>query len=177
MTSNRTRTLAAAALVTAAGVAAATLLGPGTAASSPSGDRAVKAATARYHSVDQAVRDGYSGEGEPCVSSPGGAMGFHYVNKALIGDPAIDPAKPEILLYAPDKNGRLVLVGVEYLAIDGDQDLNTDGDRPSLFGQPFDGPMPGHAPGMPVHYDLHAWVWSDNPSGEYAPFNPTLSCD
>lgn len=172
---NRTRSLATAALLTAGAVAVATLLGPGAASSSPTDEGRVKAATARYHSIQQAVRDGYSGENEPCVSSPGGAMGFHYINTALIDDPAIDPLKPEILLYAPDKHGKLVLVGVEYLAVDADQNLATDGDRPSLFGQPFDGPMPGHGPG-PVHYDLHAWIWSDNPSGEYAPFNPSLSC-
>lgn len=170
-----TRTLAVAALLTA-GAVAVTLLGPGVASSAPAGDSGVKAATARYHSVKQAVRDGYSGENAPCVSSPGGTMGFHYVNAELLADPAIDPRKPEILLYAPDKHGKLVLVGVEYLAVDADQDLATDNDRPSLFGQPFHGPMPGHGPGMPVHYDLHAWVWSDNPSGEYAPFNPSLSC-
>lgn len=171
---NRTR-LTAAALLTATGVAVSTLIGPGVASSSTTAP-GVKAATAKYHSVQQAKRDGYSGEHEPCVSSPAGVMGFHYVNAALVADPAVDPLKPEILLYAPDKQGRLILVGVEYFVPDADQDLTTDGDRPSLFGQPFDGPMLGHAPGMPIHYDLHFWVWSNNPSGQYAAFNPTLSC-
>ncbi|MCY7364703.1 MAG: hypothetical protein LH469_05240 [Frankiaceae bacterium] len=171
---NRTR-LISAALVTTAAVALTTLLGPGVAYSTPSASDGVKAATARYHSVGQAMRDGYSGENEPCVALPDGpAMGIHYVNKDLVADPAIDPRRPEILLYAPDKHNRLVLVGVEYLVADADP--TTDGDRPSLFGQPFDGPMLGHAPGMPVHYDLHAWVWSDNPDGEYAAFKPALSC-
>lgn len=103
-------------------------------------------------------------------------MGIHYVNGARVADPAVNPLAPEGLLYMPDGDGKLTLVGVEYLVIDGDQDLTTDKDRPSLFGQPFDGPMPGHGPGMPIHYDLHAWVWSDNPSGMYAPFNPELTC-
>lgn len=172
---NRTR-LTTATLVTTGVVAVATLLGPGVALSSPASLGDVKAATARYHSLDEALRAGYSGEHEPCVSSPAGTMGFHYVNAALVADPAVDPLNPEILLYAPDKHGKLVLVGVEYLVFDADQDLATDGDRPSVLGQSFDGPMPGHAPGMPIHYDLHAWVWSDNPSGDFAPFNPTLSC-
>jgi len=35
--------------------------------------------------------------------------------------------------------------------------------------------MPGHD-AMPVHYDLHVWVAERNPSGLFAPFNPTLSC-
>jgi hypothetical protein len=36
--------------------------------------------------------------------------------------------------------------------------------------------MPGHEPGMPVHYDLHAWVYLDNPLGELAVWNPNVTC-
>jgi hypothetical protein len=147
------------------------------AASPPNKVQAVKAATARYHSFVQAQAAGYTIAGEPCVAAPGlGAMGIHAVNPALIMDPAINPTRPEIILYLPKANGRLQLIGVEYFKIDADQDLATDGDRPSLFGQPFDGPMPGHNPTMPIHYDLHLWLWADNPAGFFAPFNPNLSC-
>jgi hypothetical protein len=146
-------------------------------ASSPSVElQAAKAATARYHSFKQAKRDGYTIAGEPCVASPDGTMGIHAVNRSLETDPAIDPLRPEILLYVPKRNGKLMLVGLEYLKVDADQDLATNDDRPSLFGQPFDGPMEGHGPGMPVHYDLHVWVWKANPSGLFAPFNPSVSC-
>ena len=62
------------------------------------------------------------------------------------------------------------------MKIDADQNLATDGDRPSIFGVPFDGPMPGHNPTMPIHYDLHVWFWEDNPLGEFVPFNPAVSC-
>jgi hypothetical protein len=103
-------------------------------------------------------------------------MGVHAVNPALIADPAIDPMRPEILLYIPRPNGQLQLTGVEYMKVDADQNLATDGDRPSVFGQPFDGPMPGHNPTMPIHYDVHLWLWEDNPSGFFAPFNPDVSC-
>jgi hypothetical protein len=113
-----------------------------------------------------------------CVEEPGlGGMGIHYLNPALAADDVIDPGQPEILLYSENSRGDLVLVGAEWFMADGDQDLSTDDDRPSLWGHPFDGPMPGHDPGMPVHYDLHAWVWAPNPSGDLAPFNPRLSCD
>lgn len=47
---------------------------------------------------------------------------------------------------------------------------------PSVLGQTFDGPMPGHNPEMPWHYDLHAWVIEENPKGVFAMFNPALSC-
>lgn len=145
-------------------------------ARSSDGWQAVKAATARYHSFKQAKRDGYTIAGEPCVASPAGTMGIHAVNRALEADPAIDPLRPESLLYVLKRNGKLRLVGLEYLKYDADQNLATDDDRPSLFGQPFDGPMEGHGPGMPVHYDVHVWIWKANPSGLFAPFNPSLSC-
>ena len=135
----------------------------------------VRAASARYHSVEQATRDGYV-QASPCESSPAGAMGQHWVNFALMADPAIDPLRPEVLLYLPDSNGNLKLVAVEYLKFDADGSLLTDDDRPFFFGQPFDGPMPGHNPGMPVHYDLHVWVAEHNPNGVYAQWNPALRC-
>ena len=137
--------------------------------------QAVKAATARYNSLEQAVKDGYVGE-PVCVASPAGGMGYHYANEALMADDAIDPARPEVLVYAPKSNGNLELVAVEYWKRDADGSLLTSGDRPSLFGQPFNGPMPGHNPTMPVHYDLHVWIYEDNPSGTFAQFNPEVSC-
>jgi hypothetical protein len=136
----------------------------------------VRQATAEYHKVSNALADGYVAT-EHCIAVPGvGGMGYHYLNPALIGDPSIDPLKPEVLLYAPKKNGGLKLVGVEYLVVDADQDLATDSDRPDLFDVPFNGPMLGHEPGMPIHYDLHAWIWKGNPDGLFADFNPKVSC-
>lgn len=162
----------------ALGALVVALVGIVTAAASPPDElQAAKAATARYHSFAQAQADGYTIAGEPCVAAPGlGAMGIHAVNPALIADPAINPTQPEILLYLPKANGRLELIGLEYFKVDADQNLATDEDRPSVFGHPFDGPMPGHTPTMPIHYDLHVWFWADNPAGMFAPFNPSLSC-
>ena len=158
-------------------IAGATISFSGGAAATPADDlQAVRVVTARYHSIEQSIKDGYSAVGEPCVTSPLGTMGIHAVNGPLVLDPTIDALHPEILLYVPDANGAMRLVRVEYLKFDADGDLATDDDRPTLFGQPFDGPMPGHTPTMPVHYDLHVWLWEDNPSGLFAPFNPSLSC-
>lgn len=135
----------------------------------------IRAAVAQYHSVEQATRDGYV-QVSPCESSAAGTMGQHWVNFALMANPAIDPLRPEALLYLPDSRGNLKLVAVEYVKFDADGSLLTDDDRPFFFGQPFDGPMPGHNPGMPVHYDLHVWVAEENPNGVYAQWNPALSC-
>jgi len=136
----------------------------------------IKAATARYHAVDRALADGFVPT-DDCAELPGvGAMGYHYVNPARRADGVIDPAKPDILLYTTGPGGRLRLAGAEWFAADPDQDLATDAGRPSLFGHDFDGPMPGHQPGMPIHFDLHAWVWRANPAGTFAPWNPAVHC-
>jgi hypothetical protein len=133
--------------------------------------KAVRVATARFHSPEQAQRAGYLASPECVAAGPLGAMGFHYENPALMADPAVDAAKPEILLYAPGADGELELVAVEYF-----RNASDGGMAPSLYGQTFDGPMPGHHPGMGTHYDLHVWVWQDNPSGTFAQFNPDVSC-
>ena len=129
---------------------------------------AVRAATAKYHDVQQALADGYLPAPE-CAASPDGGMGYHYVHPQLSSDLTSNPLQPEVLLYAPSGSG-LKLVDVEYFQADAGQA------RPEVLGQPFDGPMPGHEPGMPVHYDLHAWIWQANPSGLFFPWNPNITC-
>ena len=159
-------------LAVAAGAAALT---GGANASPPDAIQAAKAASARFQSIEQAEAAGYV-LASPCVESPAGGMGFHYENPALMADDAIDPAKPEVLVYAPKGDGKLELVAIEYWKRDADGSLITDGDRPAVLGQSFDGPMPGHSPVMPVHYDLHVWVYEANESGTFAQFNPSVSC-
>ena len=157
-----------AAAIGAVGVSVAT-------ATPPDEVRAAKSVSARYHSIAQAEAAGYT-LGSPCAASPAGGMGFHYENAELMADDALDPLQPEILVYAPKDNGKLELVAIEYWKRDADGSLMTDGDRPSVLGQGFDGPMPGHSPVMPVHYDLHVWVYETNASGTFAPFNPAVDC-
>ena len=162
----------------AAGCLLASSLGatPAVATQSHHGDfLEVRRGTAAYHSVNKAMKDGYMAPIRPdgtleCV--PG--MGYHFVNYERFE--STDPAAPGALLYAPKKNGKLRLIGAEWFKVDADQNLATDEDRPSMFGKEFDGPMPGHAPGMPIHYDLHAYVWTDNPDGVLATWNPEITC-
>ena len=136
----------------------------------------LRAATARYHSVDQALADGFLPT-EDCVELPGfGGMGYHFANPRRLAAEGVDPARPSILLYVKDGHGRLRLAGAEWFTPDPDQDLATEDGRPTLFGQPFDGPMPGHGPGMPIHFDLHVWIWQDNPTGMFQAWNPTVTC-
>lgn len=132
----------------------------------------VRAATAKYHNESRAIADGYH-RTDVCV--PG--MGYHYVNLDLFGAP-LDPLKPAGLIYAPHGNGgHRKLIAVEYFVTDSDQNPGTPNSVvPSLFGKDFDGPMPGHEPGMPVHYDLHAYIWTTNPDGVLATWNPEVTC-
>jgi len=136
----------------------------------------VRRATRAYKDVEAAEAAGYVPAG-PCAEDPKyGGMGFHYENLALIEDGELDPLRPEVLVYQPAKNGKLRLGAVEYFQVDGDQDLATDDDRPWLFDVPFDGPMLGHSPTMPIHYDLHVWLYRHNPAGIFAMWNPRVSC-
>ena len=135
-----------------------------------------RAATRRFRDVRVARAAGYAATGE-CAQDPKyGGMGIHYANPDLVADDALDVTKPEILVYQPMPSGRLRLGAVEYFRPDADQDLATDTDRPSLFGLPFDGPMLGHEPGMPIHYDLHVWLYRHNPAGLFAMWNPRVHC-
>ncbi|MFC5379336.1 hypothetical protein [Aquipuribacter nitratireducens] len=128
---------------------------------------------ARYTDVEVALADGYVPV-SPCEVSPEGGMGVHYLNPALVG--STDPLAPAVLLYEPTADGGARLLGAEWFAVDADQDLATDDDRPSLLGRAFDGPMLGHSPDMPVHYDLHVWLFEPNPSGVFAAWNPRVDC-
>jgi hypothetical protein len=133
----------------------------------------VRDALRRYEDPILAVRDGYLST-LGCVEYPEGGMGVHFLNPALIG-PAPDPFRPQILVYEPAADGALRLVAAEWLI-----PLATGvAERPSLFGRPFDGPMEGHEPLMPRelhHYDLHVWLFKENPAGLFAATNPTVGC-
>jgi hypothetical protein len=138
--------------------------------------RDVRRATSAYKDVKAAEAAGYVPAG-PCAEDPKyGGMGVHYENLALIEDGELDPLRPEVLVYQPAKDGKLRLGAVEYFQVDDDQDLATDDDRPWLFDLPFDGPMLGHSPTMPIHYDLHVWLYRHNPAGMFAMWNPRVSC-
>jgi hypothetical protein len=138
----------------------------------------VRRATAKYHNVNTAIADGYVPT-TACDAVPGvGGMGYHYVNPALAMDPAVDVLTPEILMYAASGKD-LRLVGVEYFQGIGAPDALVPDPAPPaavLFGLPFDGPMLGHIPGMPPHYDLHVWIWQPNPDGMFAMWNPNVTC-
>ena len=110
-----------------------------------------------------------------CVSGPNtGAMGIHFANGTLVGDNLVDPLKPEVLIYEP-KNGRLRLVGMEYVVLA--EGWNAKNQQPPLvFGQVMHYTGSPNRYGMPPHYSLHIWAWQANPNGLLADWNGWVSC-
>lgn len=151
----------------------------GAGAQSPGADASAeleqaRAALQKYQDPIAAVRDGYFST-LGCVHYANGGMGVHFLNTSLIG-PVPDPLRPQLLLYEPSDDGKLRLVAAEWFV-----PLATGiAERPRLFGRPFDGPMEGHEPLMPRglhHYDLHVWLFKENPAGMFSATNPNVRCD
>ena len=136
----------------------------------------VREATERFRDVAVAEAEGYHlmfG----CVSGPdAGAMGLHYVNLDLVGDGELDPAKPEIVIYEPASNGRLRLIGADFLVFADAWDKKGVG-TPQLMGQLlhlFESP---NRFGLPAFYTLHVWAWKENPTGMFVNWHTKVSCE
>ncbi len=141
------------------------------------------AATAKFHSLRQATKAGYGAfpEGAPlheCISNltGPGAMGFHWLKADLLTTD-LDPTRPQVLVYAPDRHGGLHLVALEFVVFKDAWDTAHPGTMPMLFGEPFmETPAPNRYE-IPAFYALHVWLFRYNPAGLFAPFNPRVSCE
>ena len=163
---------------------------------------ALRAAAEKYKDVNVALSEGFipdpSGH---CVSAAEeglppelGGMGIHYLNPAALkitaGEPRVDGMSthtdflaPAILLYEPQADGSLELVGIENLVFeaawraaghDGPPELNGRrwdhmSDDPNTAGDEAHGFMP--------HFDQHVWLFRENPAGALEPFNPNVTCE
>jgi hypothetical protein len=135
----------------------------------------VRQATINFKNVDAAKAAGY-GLFHGCVSGPQeGAMGIHFVNGDLVGDGEIDATHPEALIYEI-RDGRLRLVGVEYVVIAEAWDANHE-TPPTLMGQVFHYVGAPNRYRIPAFYELHVWAWKQNPSGMFTDWNPKVSCE
>jgi len=147
----------------------------------------VRNATQQYQNVANAAPNYSPVLG--CVSgSDHGAMGIHYVNGSLItgetllSDGQLDPTKPQALIYEPQPNGELKLVGVEFIILASALPPNA---APQVNGHLMlyiDGPTssrPMATPnryGLPALFELHVWAWKDNPQGSFVDWNDHVSC-
>src|SRR5262245_822019 len=136
--------------------------------------REVRQATDGFRDVTAAMGAGYVSTGS-CVTGPErGAMGIHYANDALVGDGLLDAHAPELLIYE-QRNGRLRLVGVEFLVLADAWNASHD-TPPVLMGQHFNYVAAPNRYRLPAFYELHVWAWRDNPFGVFVDWNPEVSC-
>ena len=134
-------------------------------AANPLADQ-VRDANQRFADVNAAIAEGYGPN--PCVSgAPGGAMGIHYVKGELLDD-VIDVTKPEAIMYEPQADGSLELVGVEFITYKGPFAL--EGHLFNFVGAP-------NRYGLDPFYELHVWAWRPNHDGTFADMNMDVSCD
>jgi hypothetical protein len=162
---------------------------------------AVRLATERFADVNVALAEGYipdpsghcvSAEAEGLPAELGG-MGIHYLNPALLGITATEPRvdgnglhtdflNPSILLYEPQADGSLELVGVENLVFEKAWKEAGNSGPPAFAGRSWDYMIndpatPGdEAHGFEAHYDQHVW-FRENPLGALEPFNPAVTCE
>ncbi|WP_226698773.1 hypothetical protein [Qipengyuania gaetbuli] len=146
-----------------------------------------------FKDVAYAERNGYV-RGSGCEVHPTlGGMGFHYVNPRLLEFTAPINGKmngtgtytgtnpPAILLYAPDGHGGLELVGIEMLVF-AEAWHAEHKEKPKYRGREYnymaDNPATpqDEAHNFMPHYDLHVWLFEENPAGLYAQWNPNVSC-
>jgi hypothetical protein len=190
MLNGHTRSLTATACLTVAALATAApaVLGAqakqqGSSVTNVQAITAVRKALEKYKDPIVAVHDGYyssvgcidfptGGSEHGAMEYKPGAMGVHFLNMSYVS-PKLDSTKPQVLLYEP-VGDKLVLVGAEWF-------VPTDLSRtpPTILGHQLMGPMEGHAPIMPAelhHWDLHVWLFKDNPNGMFSPTNSAVKC-
>lgn len=161
----------------------------------------LRAATERFRDVNVALAEGYVAdptgacvtaemEGQPAEA---GAMGIHYFRPDLLGITAIEPRVdgtgthtdflvPGVIIYEPQADGSLELVAIENLVFQ--EAWHAAGhDAPPVFegfeyvSMVNDPATPAdEAHGFQPHYELHLWLYRENPNGAFVPFNPDVTC-
>jgi hypothetical protein len=141
----------------------------------------VRDATAQFKDVAEAEKAHYSlifG----CVSGPdAGAMGLHFLNSDLLAEVnrtgIFDPARPQIVIYEPQPDGSLRLLGADYIVFaDEWKAAHPDGLPPQLMGQAFHFFETPNRFELPAFYTLHVWAWKENPNGAFVNWHPDVSC-
>lgn len=164
---------------------------------------AIRAATEKYQDVNVALADGFIPDPSgACVSAAHeglpaewGAMGIHYLHPGRLGitqtEPEVDGngthtdfVEPAILLYEPQEDGSLVLVGLENLVWQEAWQAAGNEGPPTFRGRPWDAMADDpatdqhEAHGFMPHFDQHVWLFREAPEGgEMLPFNPNVSCE
>lgn len=129
----------------------------------------VREATAKFADIEVARAAGYALQfpaGCATTGGPEGAQGFHWLNEGLVDDKT-ELLEPELVMYEPQADGSMVLVGVDYIIPFAAWKHKSP---PTLLGVEF-----GRNEPLGV-YALHIWAQRENPVSPFAPWNPNVSC-
>lgn len=163
----------------------------------------IRAATQKYQDPETALADGYIREPMNLCAQAGdedlpphvGAMGIHYFRPDLLGITATEPRvngdgthtdfmTPAILVYHTTADGSLKLGAVENLVWERAWKEAGNNAPPDFHGFQYfhriDNPVTSYADEAHLfepHYELHVWLYEENPAGIFAQFNPRVSCD
>jgi hypothetical protein len=136
---------------------------------------ALRNATIHFHRFENAAASGWNVPVSGCVEHPElGGMGYHFGNLEFYMNGKVNLLEPEVLLYEPKPNGKLSLVGLEYVvpafAWEGEGFPHIFGDKMTWMGGPVEGEGEGD-------WIRHVWLWKHNPAGMFADFNPRVNCN
>ncbi|MCA0044682.1 hypothetical protein [Celeribacter litoreus] len=163
---------------------------------------AMRSMTEKYKDVEVALADGYIPDPSGMCVDAGmeglppewGGMGIHYIHPARLklappagrvdgGSTHTDFMAPAILLYEPQADGSMELVGVENLVFEAAWKAAGNMEPPMLNGRMWDhmaddpATDADEAHGFMPHYDQHVWLFRENPAGDLMPFNPNVTCE
>ena len=128
----------------------------------------LRAATNKYHELAAAEAAGYPTKLPKCIAdSTMGGMGYHFIDRTLF-DEKLVIERPEMLIYAPDGEGKVELVGVEYVV--PYRAVAATEKAPRLFGQEL------KRYDQFNYWSLHVWAWRKNAAGLFADWNPAIKC-
>ncbi|MEK6481807.1 hypothetical protein WJR50_29960 [Catalinimonas sp. 4WD22] len=96
-------------------------------------------------------------------------MGHHFILLERV-DSKFELEKPEILLYAPDENGNMEFLGVEYAITV--EDVENPGTPPEGFTGSQD---EWHFNQDLAQWQLHLWTMKENPDGIFTSLNPNVT--
>lgn len=162
----------------------------------------VRLATQRFADIKVALAEGYipAPPGE-CISAAHeglppalGGMGIHYINPQMLKITATTPRvdgnsthtdfmKPAVLLYEPQADGSLVLVGVENLVFMNAWHAAGHQAPPKFAGRTWDTMADNsrtaqdEAHMFEPHHDQHVYFKKlANPNDQLNPFSPNVTC-
>ena len=158
----------------------------------------VRSATMKYENVEVAKAEGFiPAAGGHCgvateagLPPSAGAMGIHYINPKMLKIAAIKPLvdgesthtdflKPAILLYEPQANGSLKLVGVENLVFWKAWTAAGNKTPPTFAGRTWDYMEGEKAHGFTPHADQHVYFLETSdkdPMKQLESYHPNVSC-